>query len=225
MVARLPEAGVARQVIGGFDAMFCLADPVDYDIHPEASMAAQAARSGVDAAGLVYDTLREEGGHRLLYLPLFNFVDGNLAAVREMIEADRSLFGLSDGGAHCGAICDASFTTSYLTLWARDRADRLPIERVVSRITRATATHVGWHDRGTLLPGMVADINVLDLDALGCAPPRIVSDLPAGGSRLLQRAYGYRFTIKGGETTFVDGEHTGRVPGGLLRGARPDPAG
>ena len=224
IVAGLPEGGVARLVMGGFDAMFRLEDPVDYDIRPESSLAAQADRCGADAAGLVYDALLEEGGHRLLYLPLFNFVDGNLDAVRAMIEADRSLFGLSDGGAHCGAICDASFTTSYLTLWARDRPDRLPIERVVARISGATARHVGWHDRGTLLPGMLADINVLDLDALGCAPPRIVSDLPAGGSRLLQKAYGYRFTIKSGETTFVDGEHTGQLPGELLRGARPDPS-
>jgi N-acyl-D-amino-acid deacylase len=93
----------------------------------------------------------------------------------------------------------------------------------VRRISRDTARHVGWHDRGTLRPGMLADINVLDLDALGCAPPRIANDLPAGGRRLLQRAYGYRCTVKAGEPTFVDGEHTGQLPGRLLRGARPGP--
>jgi N-acyl-D-aspartate/D-glutamate deacylase len=223
MVAGLPDDSVGRLVMGGFDLMFRLADPVDYDIRPDYSLAADAARAGVDVSGLVYDALLEEGGHRLLYLPLFNFVNGNLGAVREMIESDRSLFGLSDGGAHCGAICDASFTTSYLTLWARDRDDRLPVERVVSRITSATARHVGWHDRGTLLPGMLADLNVLDFEALGCAPPRIVGDLPAGGNRLLQRAYGYRYTVKGGEITFVEGDHTGQLPGGLLRGAQPGP--
>ncbi len=215
---RASRAG--RQMLGGFDLMFRLDDPVDYDIHPDRSMAAHAARAGVDATGLVLDTMLEQDGHQLLYTPLFNFVHGNLADVREMIGADRSLFGLSDAGAHCGAICDASFTTSYLTLWARDRADGLPIEEVVPRISRDTARHVGWHDRGTLLPGMLADINVLDLDALGCAPPRIVNDLPAGGRRLLQRAYGYRCTIKAGEPTFVGGEHTGQLPGRLLRGAR-----
>jgi N-acyl-D-amino-acid deacylase len=225
MVARLPETGLARLVMGGFDMMFRLDDPVDYDIRPDASLSAIATRVGTDTTALVYDTLMEDGGHRLLYLPLFNFVEGNLGAVREMIQGDRSLFGLSDGGAHCGSICDASFTTSYLTLWARDRPDRIPIEQVVARITSATARHVGWHDRGTLRPGMVADLNVLDLDALGCAPPQIVGDLPAGGSRLLQRAYGYRYTIKSGEPTFVDGEHAGPLPGGLLRGAQSDPHG
>jgi N-acyl-D-amino-acid deacylase len=222
-VERLAGAGPTRQMLGGFDLMFRLEDPVDYDICPEASMAAVAARSGVDPAELVFDTLLEQDGHQLLYAPLFNFVHGDLADVREMIRADRSLFGLSDAGAHCGAICDASFTTSYLTLWARDRLDRLPIEEVVPRISRDTARHVGWRDRGTLQPGMLADVNVLDLDALGCAPPRIVNDLPAGGRRLLQRAYGYRCTVKGGEPTFMDGEHTGQLPGRLVRGARSAP--
>jgi N-acyl-D-aspartate/D-glutamate deacylase len=225
VVERLPDSGFARQLMGGFDLMFRLDDPVDYDVRPEASMAAYAAGAGTDVVGCVYDTLLEQGGHQLLYSPLFNFVGGDLAAVREMIQADRSLFGLSDGGAHCGAICDASFTTSYLTLWARDRSDRLPIEEVVPRITRDTARHVGWRDRGTLLPGMLADINVLDLDGLGCAPPRIVHDLPAGGRRLVQRSYGYRYTVKAGVPTFVDGDHTGHTPGRLLRGALPGPDG
>jgi N-acyl-D-amino-acid deacylase len=224
-VEQLPDSGFARQVMGGFDVMFRLDDPVDYDIRPDTSIAAAAARAGADAAGSVYDALLEDGGHRLIYTPLFNFAGRDLSAVREMILADRSLFGLSDAGAHCGAICDASFTTSYLTLWARDRADGLAIEDVVRRITRDTARHVGWHDRGTLRPGMLADINVLDLDALGCAPPRIANDLPAGGRRLLQRAYGYRFTVKAGEATFEDGEHTGQLPGRVLRGARPGPEG
>ena len=223
LVKRLPDSGFARQVMGGFDLMFRLDDPVDYDIRPATSMAAAAARAGGDAAGSVYDALLEQGGHRLVYTPLFNFAGRDLAAVREMIRADRSLFGLSDAGAHCGAICDASFTTSYLALWARDRVDRFPVEDVVRRISRDTARHVGWRDRGTLRPGMLADINVLDLDALGCAPPRITSDLPAGGRRLVQRAYGYRCTVKAGEPTFVDGEHTGQLPGRLLRGARPGP--
>jgi N-acyl-D-amino-acid deacylase len=224
-VEQLPDSGFARQVMGGFDVMFRLDDPVDYDIRPDTSIAAGAARAGADAAGSVYDALLEDGGHRLIYTPLFNFAGRDLSAVREMIRADRSLFGLSDAGAHCGAICDASFTTSYLTLWARDRADGFAIEDVVRRITRDTARHVGWRDRGTLRPGMLADINVLDLDALGCAPPRIANDLPAGGRRLLQRAYGYRCTVKTGEPTFEDGKHTGQLPGRVLRGARPGPEG
>jgi N-acyl-D-aspartate/D-glutamate deacylase len=222
-VERLPGGGSARQIMAGFDLMFCLEDPVDYDISSDASMAASAARAGADATGFVFDTLLQEGGRRLLYCPLFNFAHRDLADVGEMIQADRSLFGLSDAGAHCGAISDASFTTSYLTLWARDRPDRLPIEEVVPRISRNTARHVGWRDRGTLRPGMLADLNVLDWDALGCAPPTMAGDLPAGGSRLLQGAYGYRCTVKAGVPTFLDGEHTGQLPGRLLRGATSGP--
>jgi N-acyl-D-aspartate/D-glutamate deacylase len=224
MVERLPESGSARQIMGGFDLMFCLEDPVNYDIRLDASMAASAARAGSDVTEFVFDTLLEQQGHRLVYAPLFNFAHRDLLDVREMIQADRSLFGLSDAGAHCGAICDASFTTSYLTLWARDRPDRLPIEEVVPRISRDTARYIGWHDRGTLRPGMLADINVVNLEALGCAPPKMARDLPAGGSRLLQRAYGYRYTVKSGVPTFIDGEQTGQLPGRLLRGAIAGPA-
>ena len=71
-----------------------------------------------------------------------------------------------------------------------------------------------------LAPGHLADVNVIDLDALGCAPPRIVHDLPAGGRRLVQDAPGYRSTVKSGVTTFADGEPTGALPGGLVRGRR-----
>jgi N-acyl-D-amino-acid deacylase len=142
--AGLPATGNARQLFASFDLMFRLDDPVDYDIVTERSLAARAASAGTDAAGLVYDTLLEEDGHRLLYSPLFNFARGDLGDVRQMIDAERALFGLSDAGAHCGAICDASFTTSYLSLWARDRSDRSPIEEIVPRITRDTARHIGW---------------------------------------------------------------------------------
>ena len=142
-----------------------------------------------------------------------------------MIAAPNTLFGLSDAGAHCGAICDASVTTSSLTVWARDRngPDRMPVEQVVYGHTLRNARHVGWADRGVVAPGYLADLNVIDLEALACHPPTIVHDLPAGGRRLMQTASGYRATVKSGAVTFVDGEHTGEVPGGLVRGTRPSP--
>jgi N-acyl-D-amino-acid deacylase len=223
IVAQLPTTGPGSKLMRAFDLMFRLDDPVDYDIRPETSLEAAARLAGVDPAEFTYDTLLELGGHRLIYSPLYNFARGNLSDTREMIGDPRSLFGLSDAGAHCGAISDGSFTTSYLTLWARDRADRFPIEEVVPRISRDTARHLGWDDRGTLEPGMLADINVIDLGELNCAPPEMVSDLPAGGSRLLQSAYGYLHTIKAGVGTFEDGKHTGELPGRLVRGARPKP--
>jgi N-acyl-D-aspartate/D-glutamate deacylase len=220
-------SGILKQMTHGYDVWFELADPVDYDVDSSKSMAAEAQRQGVDPASLTYDVLLQRDGTQLLYLPLFNFAHGDFGDIHEMITSPLSLFGLSDAGAHCGAICDASATTSYLTVWARDRfeAQRLPVEAVVHQITRRTAEHVGWLDRGLVAPGHLADLNLIDFDALGCAPPRIAHDLPAGGRRLVQDATGYRRTVKSGVTTFVDGTPTGAVPGGLVRGRRPGPTG
>jgi N-acyl-D-aspartate/D-glutamate deacylase len=161
-----------------------------------------------------------------MYIPLFNYANHSFDDIAEMIRAPYSLFGLSDAGAHCGAICDASMTTSTLTVWARDRkhGERLPLEWLVHGHTQRTAAHLGWFDRGVLAPGYLADLNLIDLDRLACRPPRIVHDLPAGGRRLVQDADGYRATVKRGLVTFEDGEHTGALPGTLLRGSVPAPA-
>jgi N-acyl-D-aspartate/D-glutamate deacylase len=225
LLAQLPD-GLLRQIAGGFDVLFEMTDPVDYDVDTDRSIAAEARRRGVEPASLVYDLLLRRQGHQLLYLPLFNFAHGDFDDIHEMITSPVALFGLSDAGAHCGAICDASATTSFLTVWARDRREdqRLPIESVVHQLTRRTAEHIGWLDRGLVAPGYLADLNLIDLDQLGCAPPRIVHDLPAGGRRLVQDARGYRATVKTGAVTFVEGEPTGELPGRLVRGARSDPS-
>ena len=215
-VAGLPE-GILRRIVCATEVMFELADPVDYQLDAAGSVGALAHARGEDAAGAVYDALLRHDGRQLLYLPLLNFAHGDLGDVHEMLTSPHTLFGLSDAGAHCGAICDASMTTSYLTVWARDRSGPagLPLETVVAQITRRTAEHIGWLDRGLVAPGHLADLNVIDLDALGCRPPRIVHDLPAGGRRLVQDATGYRWTIKTGVPTFADGVHTGELPGAL----------
>ena len=225
LLGSLPD-GILRQIMAGFDISFEMTDPVDYAVDASKSLGAEARRRGIEPAALVYDTLLQHDGRQLLYLPLFNFAHGDFDDIHEMITSPVALFGLSDAGAHCGAICDASSTTSFLTVWARDRGDeqRVPVEQVVHQITRATAAHVGWLDRGLLAPGHVADVNVIDFDALGCAPPRITHDLPAGGRRLVQDATGYRWTIKSGVTTFTDGVPTGEHPGRLLRGQQAAPS-
>jgi N-acyl-D-aspartate/D-glutamate deacylase len=224
LASTLPD-GLLQQIVCRFDVMFRLTDPVDYELDASRSLGAEAQRRGVSAAELVYDTLLEEDGRRLLYLPLFNFAHGNFDDIESMITSPNIVFGLSDAGAHCGTICDGSMPTSALTVWARDRrgGEPLPLELMVHQSTQRTAAHVGWLDRGVIAPGYVADLNVIDFDALGCAPPRIVADLPAGGRRLVQDAHGYRFTIKSGAVTFEDSEHTGELPGELLRGTRARP--
>ena len=219
MVATLPD-GLFRSIVSGWDVMFALSDPVDYELDAQDSIGAHARASGADPAGVVYDALLERDGHQLLYLPLFNFAHGNFDDLYEMITTPFSLFGLSDAGAHCGAICDASMPTSSMALWSRDRhgGDTIPIEVIVHQQTQRTAAHVGWLDRGVLAPGYVGDANVIDLDALECRIPHLVHDLPAGGRRLMQGADGYRATVKAGSVTFENGTHTGELPGRLLRG-------
>ena len=224
MVAGLSD-GLFRQITSGWDVMFPLTDPVDYELDATRSIGARARATGADPARLVYDALLEHDGRQLLYLPLFNFAHGNFDDIHEMITTPFALFGLSDAGAHCGAICDASMPTSSIVLWARDRTggDTIPLEQVVHLQTQRTASHVGWLDRGVLAPGYVADVNVIDLETLNCRAPVIVHDLPAGGRRLMQTADGYRYTVKSGSVTFADGVHTGELPGRLVRGARPAP--
>ena len=216
------DAFAGHLFYGRFDEMFILSEPVSYDLDAAQSLGATARRLGIDPRELAYDVQLRHDGRQLVYTPLFNFADGNLDAVREMITSPVSMFGLSDGGAHCGAICDASMTTSYMTLWARDRSDatRIPLEAVIYQLTRRSAEHFSWSDRGTVAPGLLADLNIIDFEGLACSSPRIVTDLPAGGRRLLQSATGYRFTVKRGKVTFENGEATGELPGKLLRGAQ-----
>jgi len=171
---------------------------------------------------IAYDAMLEEDGYGLLYVPVLNYSDGSLDPAREMLLHPRSAAGLGDGGAHCGVICDASQPTFMVTHWTRDRTrgERLPLEWIVKKQTHDTARLYGLTDRGTIEPGAMADLNLIDYENLQLDNPNVVNDLPAGGSRLLQGATGYVETIKSGVTTFREGEETGARPGALLRGAR-----
>jgi len=201
--------------------IFRLGAEPDYEPMPETSIAAQATREGRRVLEAVYDALLERDGEALLYFPLYNFGAGNLDPVHEMLTHPLALPGLSDGGAHVGTICDASFPTFLLTYWGRDRArGHLPIPKLVRMQTHDTATWVGMHDRGLVKVGLKADLNVIDLGALRLHSPRLVADLPAGGRRLLQAADGYRATIVTGRVIAQDGELTSERPGRLVRAGR-----
>jgi len=206
----------------GLHKVFPLGDPPDYEPGPEKSIAAIARREGKDPFAVLYDQMLELDGRQLLMLAILSYTEGDLEAVREMLEHPDSAFGLGDGGAHCGAICDASMTTFLLTHWARDRkrGPRLPLEWVVRKMTRDTAELYGLRDRGILAPGRKADLNVIDPDRLQLELPELVFDLPAGARRLIQRARGYEATIVSGAVTFREGESTGALPGRLVRGAQ-----
>jgi N-acyl-D-aspartate/D-glutamate deacylase len=207
-----------------FGRVFPLGNPPDYEPSPDRSIKAMAQREGRDELEVVYDLLLQDEGRALLLMPFANLRDGTLDPVREMLTHERTVLGLGDGGAHVGVISDASFPTFMLTHWGRDRArGRLEIPFLVAKMTSMTAATVGLRDRGILAPGMKADINVIDLDALGIEVPRIVRDLPAGGKRMLQQSRGYRATIVSGLPTYLDGEPTGELPGRLVRGATQGP--
>ena len=218
----VPDAETAAQLAHASERTYLLGDPVNYEPGPEATLAAIAAASGRTVLEVALDAMLADDGQGLLYLPILNYSDGHSDSTREMILHPAAVLGLADGGAHVGTICDASMPTWMLTHWVRDRTrgERLPLEFVVSRQTRDTARLYGLGDRGTLEPGMVADVNVIDFENLRLDAPRVHADLPAGGRRLLQRAEGYLATVKTGTVTFRDGVATGERPGRLLRGGR-----
>jgi N-acyl-D-amino-acid deacylase len=204
------------------DRLYALGDPPDYEPTPDRTVAAIARDRGEDPLATLYDLMLESNATAMLMLPFYNYSDGNHDAIREMLTHPAGVLGLSDGGAHCGLICDASYPTFLLTHWARDRhrGKKLPLEYVVRKQCHDTAQLFGLTDRGTIEVGKKADINVIDMDALTLHPARMAYDLPAGGRRLVQGASGYAATIVSGTVTRRDGVDTGARPGRLVRGAR-----
>jgi N-acyl-D-aspartate/D-glutamate deacylase len=223
-----PPPGIGALLTHAFGNMFRLEREgvLDYEPRAEDSIAAEAARSGVEPQAMLYDMLMENDGRGYIYLPLLNYSKFNFDHIAEMMNHPATILSLSDGGAHCGVICDASFPTYMLSYWVRDRerGERLPLEKVVAMQTRDTARLYGMHDRGVLAPGLKADINVIDFERLQILAPEMIFDLPADGRRLVQRAEGYRATIVSGVVTFENGVATGELPGRLVRGPQAAPA-
>ena len=205
-----------------YDKMYLLGNPPDYEQPPENTLGAQAKRQGRRPEELAYEAMLTEEGRGMLYVPFLGYADGNLDATREMMLEPNAVPGLSDGGAHCGIICDASFPTYLLTHWTRDRSrgEKLSIPFVVAAQARRTALSVGLYDRGVIAPGFKADVNVIDYDKLHLHPPKVHYDLPVGGRRLLQQVDGYDATIVSGVVTQRGGKATGARPGRLVRGAQ-----
>jgi N-acyl-D-aspartate/D-glutamate deacylase len=226
LIAEAPMRGhpFINSLAGASHKMFELGDPPNYEPNPADSIAAKAKARGVNPDELIYDAMMADEGRAFLYFPLANYVEGNLNNVRTMLDHPDTLSGLSDGGAHVGAICDVSLPTYMLTHWCRDRGhDRLELSQVVRAQTKDTAEAVGLMDRGVIAAGYRADINVIDFDGLRLKPPYMVYDLPTGARRLMQEADGYVATIKSGEVIYRGGKPTGALPGKLLRGRTEAP--
>jgi len=233
-VAKMRDPGVRAQIlqdrpavmeeqtlamVSHFDQHFALGDPPNYEPTAEMSIFARAQRTGQTPQELAYDTLLERDGRGIIYMPLA-FKEYSFDSLRPLLMDSATILSLSDGGAHCGVICDAGMPTYLLTHWVRDRdrGARIPVELAVKRQTRDTAELYGLSDRGVLAPGMKADLNLIDFDNLRLHPPEMIFDLPADGRRFVQRVDGYKYTIVSGEVTYQDGDATGAMPGKVVRG-------
>jgi N-acyl-D-aspartate/D-glutamate deacylase len=203
-----------------FDKFFTMGNPPDYEPGPEKSVAAIAKREGRSCEEVAYDYILGEAQY--LYFPVVNYVTGDHAPILEMLNDPACLLGLSDGGAHCTSIVDSGVPTYMLTHWSRDRArgPKLPVEMLIKRQTSETADFFGLSDRGRLVPGLRADVNLIDYDRLQVQKPELVHDMPAKGRRFVQKVDGYEATFVAGTQIFEHGEHTGALPGRLVRAGR-----
>jgi N-acyl-D-aspartate/D-glutamate deacylase len=213
---------IAQYVVASLDRIFPMGEPPNYEPSPDTSVAAIAKREGRSEEEVLYDLMLRHDGRELLMFALLGYSYGNLDDMREMLVHPMSALGLSDGGAHCGVICDASMPTFMLAHWARDRdrGEKLPLPTAVRKVTRDPARLYGLGDRGVVAPGLKGDLNVIDFEHLNLKLPHLVFDLPGGARRLVQEADGYVATVVSGEVTMERGEDTGARPGALVRGAR-----
>ncbi len=216
----------AKMFLTNFNNMFPVRAPMNWEPTADESMAGFARKAGVTPQEYCYDYLTENDGRNLILRPTTNYTSFTLKEVHEMLAHPASLYGLGDGGAHCGMACDASSQTLMLAFWTRDRSKgpKLEIGQAVRMMTRDTAEVYGLHDRGRIEPGYRADLNLIDYDRLEVLLPEMVWDLPTGARRLMQRAKGYVATFVAGEQTIANDEATGALPGRLIRGAQPAPA-
>ena len=213
-------ANLGLKLISNYDTQFILGDPPNYEPGKEDIIAALAASKGTSELEIIYDEFLKNEGTNLVYACFTPYDNHKLDFVERAYNLKSSVAGGSDGGAHCGLICDASMPTTNLSHWARDReaGKKIPIELIVRKQTKDTAETYGLFDRGEIKTGMLADLNIIDFENLNVTHPKMVYDLPMGGRRLIQNSFGYLATVKSGEVVYEEGEATGILPGKLIRG-------
>ena len=214
-VAKLAQ--FRQAVISKWERFYVMGNPPDYEPEPEKAVAAIAARTGRPPDEVAYDIITQDDQY--LYFPVVNYVTEDHSPIYEMLNDPACLLGLSDGGAHCTSIIDAGVPSYMLTHWGRDRTrgPKLPLEMLVKRQTSETANFFGLTDRGRLAPGLRADVNLIDFDGMRMQKPELIHDMPANGRRFVQRVTGYEATLVAGQPIFERGEHTGALPGKLVR--------
>lgn len=226
LLAEMPQEGHPLAMLTrNWDWMFPFGDPPQYEPCAGDSIGAMAGAQGRRPEEVAWDALMANDGQGMILNTLGNFHEGRLDALLELVRREDTVIGLGDGGAHYGAICDASYPTFMLTYWVRDRAgDRLTLEETVHALAARPARVMRLEDRGMLKPGYKADVNVIDLARLTLHAPVVRHDLPGGGRRLDQEATGYVATIVNGQAIRRMDRPTDMRPGRLVRGAQAVPA-
>ncbi len=214
------EAEIGKKLISNYETQFILSDPPNYEPTREDSIAYLAEQRNQSEEEVIYDELTKDDGKSLIYACFTPYENHKLKFVETFYKLKSSVAGGSDGGAHCGLICDASMPTTNLSHWARDRSagNKIPLELIVRKQTKDTAETYGLFDRGEIKAGMIADINIIDFEKLNVSLPKMIFDLPKGGKRLVQESFGYLTTIKSGEVVYENGQATGTLPGQVVRG-------
>ena len=221
LLAEQPEDSnpTTLMLIAAFRGTYQWDDAPNYEPQRDDRVDARAEAAGLSLDEYAYEALLRNEARAVFYLPAANYTEGNLRSVREMLGSPHTVMALADGGAHYGLICDASFPTYFLQRWVRDAApdERIDLADAIAELTGKSAALVGLTDRGRIAVGMKADLNVIDMDALKLHVPTIEYDLPAGGKRMHQKADGIVATVVSGQVTYIDGVHTGALPGRLVR--------
>ena len=220
------EAEIGKKLISNYETQFILSDPPNYEPTREDSIAYLAEQRDQSEEEVIYDELIKDDGKSLIYACFTPYENHKLKFVETFYKLKSSVAGGSDGGAHCGLICDASMPTTNLSHWARDRSagNKIPLELIIRKQTKDTAETYGLFDRGEIKTGMIADINIIDFEKLNVSLPKMIFDLPKGGKRLVQESFGYLATIKSGEVVYENGQATGTLPGQVIRGKQTSEA-
>ncbi|MDA8608044.1 amidohydrolase family protein [Gammaproteobacteria bacterium] len=214
------DVALPTTITSNYKTQFILGTPPNYEPKEEDSIAAIASKKNISELEVMYDEMLQNQGSNLIYAAFTPYEKYKLDFVEQAYRLKSSVAGGSDGGAHCGLICDASMPTTNISHWGRDReaGRKFPLEMLIKKQTKDTAETFGLFDRGEIKPGMLADINIVDFDKLNVSHPRMIHDLPLGGRRLVQDATGYIATIKNGQVVSENGKANGVLPGKLIRG-------
>jgi N-acyl-D-aspartate/D-glutamate deacylase len=188
--------------------------PLDRPLPPYRSIAQIAEQTNKDPVDVIID-LALEKNLKLFFIQ--TLTNENQDHVLEMMRNQRSVVTFSDSGAHVSQIMDSSLQSHFLSYWVREKQE-FTLEQAMRMLSFVPASYWGLRGRGLLREGYAADVIIFDPDKITPELPRLEYDLSAGARRLKQKASGLMATIVNGQVLLRNNEHTGALPGQLLRG-------